>query len=804
MYGKTKKKRTAILSAMCMIAGILLPGSEVHAEYINTNRDTLLPEEAMEIKEADVEEYEKLYETDAAIYYFRDDRDIIAVFDKENGYLWKTGLDAEASKKLKAKALSASSEEDFVELENNPIEDNMNEIYTDMANSLITVEYRQPDAVENLKKASSASSGSSSELSKIEDNRFCLDIDFKEMDLQMKVYITFGEKEIRYDIPYAELGGEGMKSMTAVYITPSLGASGGQILRFDRESGGYDIVEKKDTPSGYAFVPDGSGALIRFRDNHVAFQEYVGDVYDADASQGEYYYSELTDAIPLKDPVMPVFGVAYGDDQAAFVAYADEGDEYMNIVCTPEENMTYYTWTSARFVYNLRYHQVYNKAGDGYFTVMEEPNVFDISMTYRFLSGDGSGSTQAANYIGMALTYREHLIEQGILTELLQEDTDIPIRLDFMMSDAKSSVVGMENVVVTTTEDVRTILNEIMEKGITNINTGLSGWQKKGAGFSRPYTRKYSSKIGSKSDFQELISDFAGKGVDISYEEDYVTINKSMISYYNTAVKHVNSWYAFVDKSDLLPVTAPVVQFGFARPERSASWLLEQYDHTKEQAASMTIDGIGSVLTGDYSGSGHTTVSDATALYQETLSSMEEVKINIKNPGMYLWKYTDRYLQAPVGHSQYIFETDAVPFLQLVLNGTMEMYAPYANFSFYTQTDILKMIDYNLSPSFILTKEPSYKLADTVSADLYSTEYSLYDELIVDVYMQINTVLKEVSGYRWSDRIVAQNSVIVNVYEKDGQTKEIIINYTDETVTIDGTEVAPLSAKVTDANRTAE
>ena len=61
MYGKTKKKRTAILSAMCMIAGILLPGSEVHAEYINTNRDTLLPEEAMEIKEADVDEYEKLY-----------------------------------------------------------------------------------------------------------------------------------------------------------------------------------------------------------------------------------------------------------------------------------------------------------------------------------------------------------------------------------------------------------------------------------------------------------------------------------------------------------------------------------------------------------------------------------------------------------------------------------------------------------------------------------------------------------------------------------------------------------------------
>ena len=798
MYCRTKKRITAVMTAVCMTAGMLLPYSEVHAEYINTNRDTLLPENAMEIKEVSIDDYEKLYETDTAVYYFRDDRDIIAVLDKETEYLWKTGLDAGVAKKLKAKALSASTDEEFEELENNPIEDNMNEIYTDMANSLITVEYRPKDSIENLKKASSASSGSSSELNKIEDNKFCLDINFKEMDLQMKVYITFGEKEIKYDIPYEELSGEGIGSMTSVYITPFLGASGGQILSFDRNSGGYDIVERKDTPSGYAFVPDGSGALIRFRDNNVAFQEYVGDVYGEDASQGEYYYEELTDALPLKDPVMPVFGVAYGDDQAAFVAYADEGDEYMNVVCTPEENMTYYTWTSARFVYNLKYHQVYNKAGDGYFALMEEPNVFDISMTYKFLSGDGSGSTEAANYVGMALTYRKHLIEQGILTEQTGTGEDIPIRLDFIMSDARSSVVGMENVVVATTEDVQNILNEVMGKGITNINTGLRGWQKKGASFARPYTRKYSSKIGSKSDFEKLISDFAAKGVDISYEQDYVTVNKNMINYYNTAVKHVNSWYAFVDKTALLPTTAPIDQFGFARPEKSAQWLSEQYGYAKKQAASMTITGIGSILTGDYSSSGHTTVSDAITLYQDTLASMEDTKINMKSPGMYLWQYTDRYLQAPVGHSQYIFETDAVPFLQLVLNGTMEVYAPYANFSFYTQTDILKMIDYNLFPAFILTKEPSYKLADTVSADMYSTEYSLYEDLIEDIYSQINAVLGQVNGYQWTDRLVAENGVIVNRYEKDGKAKEIIINYTDETVNVKGTEVAPLSAVVID------
>ncbi|MDE6167165.1 MAG: hypothetical protein K2G28_01750, partial [Acetatifactor sp.] len=374
---KGEKRLAAGLLTLCMLAGLWFPGERVHAEYIHTNRDTLPPGPAMEIKEESAEEYEKLYETDKAVYYYREDRDIIALLDKESGYLWKTGLDAPVAKKLRAKAMSASTEEEFEELENTPVEDNMNEIFTDMANSLITVEYRPPESLDSPKKISSASSGSESTLRKLEENRFCLDIDFKDIDLQMKVYITFGEKKIQYYIPHEEITGQGMQSMTTLYLTPFLGANGGQLLRFNRDSGDYDIVERKDAPPGYAFVPDGSGALIRFQDNNSIFRQYTGDVYGSDASQWEYYNTTLTDAMPLKDPVMPVFGVALGNDQAAFVAYADEGAEYMSIICTPEENTTYYTWTCPQFTYNLRYHQVFNKAGDGYFQMMEEPNVFD-------------------------------------------------------------------------------------------------------------------------------------------------------------------------------------------------------------------------------------------------------------------------------------------------------------------------------------------------------------------------------------------------------------------------------------------
>ena len=82
---KGEKRLAAGFLALCMLAGSHFPGGKVHAEYIHTNRDTLPPGSAMEIKEESMEEYEKLYETDGAVYYFREDRDIIAVLDKESG-----------------------------------------------------------------------------------------------------------------------------------------------------------------------------------------------------------------------------------------------------------------------------------------------------------------------------------------------------------------------------------------------------------------------------------------------------------------------------------------------------------------------------------------------------------------------------------------------------------------------------------------------------------------------------------------------------------------------------------------------
>lgn len=770
--------------------------------YIPTSRDTKVSPEHAEYDLAVMDDYELIYETGAVKYYYREDRDIIAIEDKSTGYVIKTGIDMpytdDVEDKVKAlKKDNASAEEILAAAQNT--EEGLNKTYLGIANSLITIEYYDSDSIKYISSASYKNAESKLYTLNGDPSTRRLDVVFTKPDIQFSVYITFKERSIQYDIPIDEMKGSDLSILSAIDITPFLGASGGKQNIMNPDTLEWETHDKYRVP-GYVLVPDGSGALIRFEDYTSSFNAYDGDIYGSDPATETYNYSSETNAVPLSDPVMPVFGIAQGNDQIAFVAWADSGAEHMDIIVNPDEtNNVSYTWAYPRFEYNNKYFQVYNQQGDGYFKTMDEPMEFNISMTYEFLFGDGSNGSPSADYVGMAQAYRSHLIDNGTITPMPEDDDkDIPIRLDFIMADSKKGIIGTDQVVVTTADDVGEILNSVMENGISNINSGLIGWQKGGETISRPYLDKFSSEIGTKREFKNLIGSMAEKGVEVSYCRDFSSLNSLMISFNHNAAQHINTWYLSLDRSAGLPENAPIQIFGYIKPTKSVKWMKQLADKVSDYCDGFTITGVTNTLVSTYDRNGiETSLSDAIGLYQDALEQIgKNMKLNLENPNMYLWKYTDRYLLSPVGSSQYAFESDSVPFLQMVINGTMEVYAPYANFSFYTQDCILKMIDYNIYPSFILSKQPSWYLSDTFSCDLYSTEYSLYDDMIADIYSQINEVLSQVKGYEWTNRVVPENGIVINEYSGGSSKIQVVINYTEKTYQYEGISIPPESAQV--------
>lgn len=801
----------------------------VQAAYVSTQRDTQENPHTMTdiaVEDYDALGYAKLTENDNFVFYWQEARDVLVITDKRNGYTWKTGLDVDAALSRAdqasiCKGLKKDYNDDLISYDEFETGCAISvdqitglDIGVLEANSLLSFSYFSKggsDSVYQTNNVYSATLRASinrvvSTLQMVDGDNTQWRFSFyaselgvnDDLDLQIYAYLSLTEEGFEIDIPQDELSGTALPYLSAITLAPFLGAVGGLDYQFYTTPkvgdtlGDYDYESvQREMVDGYSFVPDGPGSLIRFRDNTVSLTRYSAYVYGGDPSVTTQTYLSWTGTyVPFKTASIPVFGMAHGDNQAAYVAYATSGDPYMYIISVPEENTYHYNYTYARFNYNYLYEKLYTMDGDNpVSSISDEMNSFDVHMNYDFLSGDGTDTGYAANYVGMALKYKDYLKSTGQLTEMEATSEDVGLRLDFLMADSENSIVGYQTQVATTTNDVADILNDVIASGITNISSGLIGWQKGGVTIGDPTKAVFSSAIGSKRDFSKLISEFASQGVDISLYQDYYWINETQVSLYRNAAKHPSGWYA-----RLLTDKEPIFMFYYARPDKSVLWLENQTDTFQNMGVlSVTVDGMTNHLITDYT-LDTTTRTDSISLYRDAFSTLSnDVLLNLTQPNGFLFQYTDRYLQMNVYSTQYLIETDTVPFLQILLQNTMELYAIYSNFSFYTDSDVLRMIDYNVYPSFVITKEPSHVLANTDSAQYYSTEYTLYADSIRSIYERVNSALSPAIGATWTNREVLAPGFVRNTYSNGVQ---VYINYTDLAKTVGNVIIPAVSFTV--------
>ena len=93
MLQAAKYKKLKITALVVCLLCVLSLGVAVAAAFLNTNRDTRPAPEKVESGLEKTNAYELLCEKGDYRYYFRDDRDIILIENKNTGYIWKTGVD---------------------------------------------------------------------------------------------------------------------------------------------------------------------------------------------------------------------------------------------------------------------------------------------------------------------------------------------------------------------------------------------------------------------------------------------------------------------------------------------------------------------------------------------------------------------------------------------------------------------------------------------------------------------------------------------------------------------------------------
>jgi hypothetical protein len=638
--------------------------------------------------------------------------------------------------------------------------EDMNKTWVSFAKSLIAIDYY--DTANKIKRVSSYDEKKAS-FTMIKDG-FKLKVPFAA-GITVECQFTLDDDGLSVSLPDSGIKDSSKNRLAAVYIMPFFGSV------------------REDRVPGYIFIPDGPGALIEFDKQKPYSGPYEGMVYGSDYGIKRKAGSESR-KVPMMQVYMPVFGVVHGNRQNAFVSIIKDGDAYSKIIAYPSGATTPFNWACTAFTYRTEYFQKTDRNNGGFTTNQKDRNKFDIKLSYNFLSGE------QATYAGMAVRYREYLEQTGGLSELKAEYKDIPLRIEALMAEASPSLISTTVQTMTKPKDIEDWMSRLSQKGIKNMTLSLWGYEKGGVSGHKLNTGNIEKKTGSSSDYSALFDTARSRGFDVFLSKSMLYGYKNQFNIKSGGIMNIDGNIA-QETNAALPMNKDIYYQNIKNLQSCFESIREDSFYSK---AGISYRDMASYIFSDYKNNAVTTRADMIKAVQSILeSSANKGKTALYAPNAYAFKYSRDIFDVPVNSSQYMFAREAVPFMEIVLSGHSSMYAPFANFTIGSERDILKLVDYGVYPSYILTEKPSYLLAKTNLNTIFSSEFDNWEDSMVSAYETVNPVLKEVMGKRIIDRQVPEDGISIVIYEGN---EAVVVNYRAEPYLYKGQTVEGQSAKI--------
>ncbi|WP_026507062.1 DUF5696 domain-containing protein [Butyrivibrio sp. MC2013] len=603
------------------------------------------------------------------------------------------------------------------------------------------------------------------------DDGFDADIECSDYDFGMQLQVRLTEDGISVLVPGDSIREGEEYLLGSVWLYPMLGST-------------YLGEEE-----GYMLIPEGSGALIDLADNHGKYKNpyskriYGENVGTAPMVDNVYGEPVVTDPETIK---MPVFGMVYTQSGSGFLGVVTEGEYNAMIAAYPNGVITPYNWISSQFmVRDIYIRQTARNSGVPAFE--KKGDIRDLGIRYFFVSGD------EASYTGLARRYRQYLLDEG---QLENAGDDYKVKLDFLGADSTKWFVFDTLVRMTGISDMADILEDLRASGADSILASYQGWQQKGVTLAYGSSdTKVDSKLGTSKELRELKDKLSNEGIDLKLKEDILLANASKL--YNTTtdiVKGINQ----------VIVEVPTYQKLFPKmyyltPSRSAKILQSLFKNNKGIGGDdLELSGITDNLFSYYSAGKTYTRADTAAQQQAILSEYVRDKAGFDSPGAYLWKYMDSYYDMSLQGSGYNFISQEIPFLPIVLRGSVPYWASYVNFQANEKEYYLKLLEYGAYPAFLLTRESPVALRNTNSSYIYTSEYSVLKDKILDYEESIGQVLSEVEGCEITDHRYLEDDLVFVSYDNGAS---ILINYGDKDVQAGDITVPAMSYYFTEAGQ---
>lgn len=732
----------AAISTPDMLNSVVIDGTDPDSPYAawQSNRFTHMQDTKIDTVKYDLNGFKLVGENANLAFYIRESDTSIRILNKKNGYVWGALTDEESHE--------------------------MNETWAAFADSLVSIEYLNTGA--NLQKIGAGDSTASRSFS-YEDNKVICDVSFDMIGISLTAVAELKEDRIEFSVDESSIEENDSEYYLAnLYFAPFLGAT------------------YSDKTPGYIFVPDGSGALMRFKATSDYLKGFSNRVYGYDYSIDNLLVVNNLNATrpndfskPEESVSLPVYGIVHGVNQNALFGKIESGMEYAAVTASPAgcENVAY-NRAGVYFIYHQAYQQPTSKSGAGIQVVQSKKNNVNPKLSVYLLNGED------ANYVGMANLYSDILTKEK---KLPKEQADTPtLAVDFIMEDIQKGFFANTTKKISSVDYIENAMKQLTDEGIEDIHLTMLGWQKGGLS---GYTKSKQYKSGCFGSFSNLdnLKKILSNGT-VSLYTDYLRAHTPQISEYKDAAISLSQLPVSITRDDKSAFLGTTYYLKF--PDMLTDLANQAKVLRSAKLGNPVIDG-GNLLYGEYLTSSFASRVGVRKYAEKVFSSMaKKEKLTVFNPNDYLFAYADQYRNIPMNSSQYVFEDDTVPFLQIVLSGKMTMFAPYANDSFYSRSSVLKCIEYNCYPSFIMTEADNYDIKKTTVSDYSSTQFDDWKDTIVEIYNDINGVLSNVKGQQIKNHTVIADGVMAVEYESG----MIYINYRSNDYDMQGKNLAALSA----------
>jgi hypothetical protein len=705
----------------------------------SSNQFTQPEKESKSIKnDKSMDNYEQVAANDTLELYVNPDSLALKLVDKRTGYIWNSGLAEDREYKL-------------------------NDKWRNMANSAVTITYiddKNKEYDENV-----FSKETTTELN-IEENGFTAVINFKKADIILELQVELDGDDLVVHIPEDEITEGGNGKLVSLRLYPFLGA-----------------VQANEI-NGYMFIPDGSGALIRFDDRSKANSPFQASVYGKDEGFTRTVEEKENSDKQISPPqkiTMPVYGIVHEAKKNGLFTVIENGSEYSELIAYPSGVSTNFNWITSDYHYRYQYFQPTSRSKSGYNTYQKNRNQFDIKERTTFLVKED------ADYVGMAKSYQQYLVETG---QLSQKKDEVDVRLEFLGGEVKEGLLWDSVLKMTDIKDIPKYVHQLQQQHVENMHIVYRGWTNGGLTGTLPEKFPIEKELGSKADYKDTIRELKKKGIPLYFYTDYTK------AYEGAGGFSGSTDVARKKNGETMKFSAFDRSYFYLSPRESLELAKKEIaDYEENNMSKLAIDTSANVLFSDFNSDKSASRLEMADIYSDLhqLLKKELGTLSLYQPNDYLWSEMERYLDIPMYSSNYSFVTDTVPFIQIVLKGYIPYYAPFSNFHFNRDEEVLRMVEYGANPSFYLTAESSQLLMNTPSRELYTSEFDKWEDEIVRQYSIVQESLGQVEGATIESRYIHENGVVGVSYSNG---KSIIVNYTKDPYVVDGIEVKATSFKV--------